>query len=49
MTETTLGTVVVLIVLAAIVSLSIYSMIRDKKKGKSPTCGFDCSKCKGCH
>ena len=44
-----MGTVLVLLGLAAIVALIIRSMIKDKKAGKSLQCGGDCSKCKGCH
>ncbi|MCM1500151.1 MAG: FeoB-associated Cys-rich membrane protein [Clostridium sp.] len=44
-----MGTVIVAVVLAGIVALSIRSMIRDKKSGKSLQCGGDCSKCRGCH
>lgn len=41
------GTAAVLIVLIAIVAWIIWSMIRDKKAGKSLSCGMDCSKCSG--
>ena len=41
------GSVCVLIVLIAIVALIIRGMIKDKKAGKSITCG-DC-KCESCH
>ncbi|MDE6626990.1 MAG: FeoB-associated Cys-rich membrane protein [Lachnospiraceae bacterium] len=44
-----MGTVIVGVVLAGIVALSIRSMIRDKRSGKSLQCGGDCSKCRGCH
>ena len=44
-----MGTFVVLALLGAVVALVIRSMIRDKKSGKSPVCGGDCSQCKGCH
>lgn len=39
-----LGTIVVCIVLAAIVTAIIVYMIKNKKKGKS-TCGCGCSNC----
>lgn len=44
-----MGTAIVLLVLAGVISLIIRSMIKDKKSGKSLQCGCDCSKCKGCH
>lgn len=45
-----MGTFVVLAVLVAIVALVIRGMIRDKKAGKSLSCGGDCSCCPGmCH
>ena len=44
-----MGTVLVLIILGAIVALIVRSMIKDRKNGKSASCGGDCSHCKGCH
>lgn len=44
-----MGTAIVGAIVIAIVALAIWSMIRDKKNGKSIQCGGDCSKCKGCH
>ena len=45
-----MGTAVVLIILIAIVGVIIKSMIRDKKNGKSISCGGDCKNCGGhCH
>jgi len=44
-----MGTVIVLAVLLAVVVFIVRSMIKDKKAGKSLSCGGDCSKCKGCH
>jgi hypothetical protein len=45
-----MGTVIVLLILAAIVALIIRSMVRDKKAGKSIQCGGDCKHCGGhCH
>lgn len=44
-----MGTVIVLIVLAAAVGGVIYKMYRNKKEGKSSCgCGGDCSSCKHC-
>jgi hypothetical protein len=43
-----MGTVVVGLILAVIVTLIIYSMIKDKKNGKNQ-CNGECSKCRGCH
>ena len=42
-----MGTVIVGGVLAIIVGLLIWKMIKDKKTGKS-SCGGDCAHCKGC-
>ncbi len=39
-----IGTIVVLLVLAAVVSLVIYKLCSDKKKGKS-SCGCNCGCC----
>lgn len=37
-------------VLLLVVGTVVYSMIRDRKKGKSAcSCGGDCLHCKGCH
>ena len=42
-----MGTLIVLIVLAAAVALIIRSMVKDKKNGKSIQCGGDCRHCGG--
>ena len=39
-----LPTVIVCIILAAIITLVIIKMIKDRKKGKS-SCGMNCSNC----
>lgn len=45
-----MGTVIVLLVLAAVIGLVIRSMVKDKKAGKSLHCGQDCKHCGGhCH
>lgn len=45
-----MGTVIVGLALAAVVTAIICSMISDKKKGKSIQCGGDCKHCGGhCH
>lgn len=44
-----MGTAIVGAVLVVIVALAVYSMVKDKKNGKSLQCGGDCSQCKGCH
>lgn len=42
------GTILVLLLLAAIVAFVIYRMVKDKKQGKS-SCGGNCSSCpNGC-
>lgn len=48
--EKIMGTILVAVILAVIVGLIIYSMVRDKKNGKSIQCGGDCKHCGGhCH
>ena len=42
-----MGTVLVSLILAGIVAGIIWSMIRDKKNGKSIHCGGDCKYCGG--
>lgn len=42
-----MATCIVGLVLAGIVGLVIFSMVRDKKKGKSLQCGCDCKHCGG--
>ena len=42
-----MGTVIVGGVLAVIVGLLVWKMIKDKKAGKS-SCGGDCAHCRGC-
>ncbi len=42
----TWGTVLVLVIIAALVVAVVIKMIRDKKNGKS-SCGGDCSSCGG--
>ena len=45
-----MGTVIVLAIVAAAAVLAIRSMIKDKKAGKSIQCGGDCKHCGGrCH
>ncbi|MDO4166562.1 MAG: FeoB-associated Cys-rich membrane protein [Eubacteriales bacterium] len=44
-----MGTGITLLVLLGVISLAIRSMIKDKKSGKTLSCGGDCRRCKGCH
>lgn len=45
-----MGTVLTLMVLAGVMTLIVRKMIRDKKNGKSLSCGGDCKHCNGhCH
>ena len=45
-----MGTFIVLVVLGLIVFLIIRSMVKEKKNGKSISCGSDCKNCGGgCH
>lgn len=39
-----MGTFIVGAIVLVLVGMAVYSMIRDKKNGKS-SCGGDCSKC----
>lgn len=43
-----MGTVIVLLLVAVAAALAIRQMIKDKKAGKSLSCGGDCSRCAGC-
>ncbi len=42
-----MGTLFVALILLAIITLSSYSLIRDKKQGKR-SCGGSCGSCAGC-
>lgn len=42
-----MGTLIVGLILAGIVSSVIVVMIKDKKAGKSLQCGCDCKNCSG--
>lgn len=44
-----LATAIVLVILAVVVALAAKSLIKDKKNGKSISCGGDCKNCHGCH
>lgn len=44
-----LATAIVLVILAVVVALAAKSLIKDKKNGKSISCGGDCKHCHGCH
>ena len=44
----TIGTLVVLVVVACAAGLAVRRVIKDKKSGRR-ACGGDCSKCRGCH
>lgn len=39
-----IGTIIVCAILIAVVALVIWSMVKDRKKGKS-SCGCSCSQC----
>lgn len=43
-----MGTFIVLMLVAGAAALAIRQMIKDKKAGKSLSCGGDCSRCSGC-
>lgn len=42
-----LGTLIVAGILILVIGLAVFSMIRDKKNGKSLQCGCDCKNCGG--
>ncbi|MBP5324284.1 MAG: FeoB-associated Cys-rich membrane protein [Pseudobutyrivibrio sp.] len=47
-----MGTVIVVLILAAIVAAIIGSMVKARKRGQHPICGGDCGHCGGscgCH
>lgn len=44
-----MGTAIVLLIITVAVALATKSLIKDKLKGKSTSCGGDCKHCKGCH
>ncbi|MBO4266756.1 MAG: FeoB-associated Cys-rich membrane protein [Lachnospiraceae bacterium] len=44
---TNLGTIIISIIMIALVTVIIRTMIRDKKMGKS-ACGGSCASCKMC-
>ena len=46
-----IGTILISLVLLAVVTLIIRSMMRDKKQGKSSCCGncAGCAACGSCH
>ncbi len=43
-----MGTFIVLLLVAGVAALAIRQMVKDKKAGKSLSCGGDCSRCAGC-
>ena len=43
------GTAIVLVILIVLVTIATKSLIKDKKNGKSISCGGDCKNCHGCH
>ena len=43
-----LGTILIAVILLLVIALVIFSMIRDKKAGKSVICGGSCKTCGGC-
>lgn len=44
-----MGTVVVLAILTLVIAFAIRSIYKDKKRGKSISCGGDCGHCSKCH
>lgn len=43
------GTAIVLVIFIVVVTIATKSLIKDKKNGKSISCGGDCKNCHGCH
>lgn len=43
-----MGTMIVLLLVAGAAALAIRQMMKDKKAGRSLSCGGDCSRCAGC-
>ena len=43
------GTAIVLVILIVVGTIATKSLIKDKKNGKSISCGGDCKNCHGCH
>lgn len=45
-----MGTIITVLIIAAVVLAAVKRIIHDNKKGKSFSCGGNCSCCKGrCH
>ncbi len=45
-----MGTFIVLAIVAVAIFFAVKSMVKDKKNGKSISCGGDCKHCGGgCH
>lgn len=42
-----MGTIITGIIVTGIAGLAVYSMVRDRKNGKSVQCGGNCASCKG--
>ncbi len=40
-----LGTIIVALILVTVCALIIRKIVKDKRSGKSPTCGCGCSGC----
>jgi large-conductance mechanosensitive channel len=45
-----IGNIIVLLIVGIAVFFAVRSMVKDKKAGKSVSCGCDCKNCPGgCH
>lgn len=44
-----MGTLITILILAALIGLSIRQIYKTKKSGRSISCGGDCSHCAGCN
>jgi hypothetical protein len=44
-----IGNLIVILLIMTAVFFAVRSMIKDKKAGKSVSCGCDCKNCRGCN
>ncbi len=40
-----IGTIIVVAILLLVVGAAVFSIVRSKRKGKSPSCGCGCANC----
>lgn len=44
-----MGDIIVVGILLVVLGISVGSMVKDRKNGKSNHCGGNCGGCNGCH